>query len=155
MLRMRGAGRSCWIATTSWLPISTFTSPSSRHSPRRPLRPRRGIGPAAAKCPEKAAPGMKGPVFDSTFFGLSRSQRSAEIQGMARAKTAGQPSLHRTLIPPGVYLGRMFLFLMVVGMIVAVLHNQLWSAMLNNLALNSLICLVLFAGIVYAFQQVL
>jgi hypothetical protein len=74
---------------------------------------------------------------------------------MARAKTAGQPSLHRTLISPGVYLGRMFLFLMVVGMIVAVLHNQLWTAMLNNLALNSLICLVLFAGIVYAFQQVL
>jgi hypothetical protein len=74
---------------------------------------------------------------------------------MARAKTSGQPSLHRTLITPGVYLARMFLFLVLVGLIVAVLHGQLWTAMLNNLPLNSLICLVLSSGIVYAFQQVL
>jgi hypothetical protein len=49
----------------------------------------------------------------------------------------------------------MFVFLVLVGLLVAVLHRQLWGAMLNNPGLNFLICLVLFAGILYAFQQVL
>jgi hypothetical protein len=76
---------------------------------------------------------------------------------MARARSIdrSQPSLHRTLSSPGLYLWRMFVFLVLVGMLVAVLHRQLWDAMLNNPGLNFLICLVLFAGILYAFQQVL
>jgi hypothetical protein len=56
---------------------------------------------------------------------------------------------------PGLYLWRMFVFLVLVGLLVAVLHRQLWDAMLNNLGLNILICFVLLAGVLYAFQQVL
>ena len=75
----------------------------------------------------------------------------------ARARSADRqpPSLHRTLSPPGLYLWRMFVFLVLVGLLVAVLHRQLWDAMLNNLGLNALICFTLLAGILYAFQQVL
>jgi hypothetical protein len=53
------------------------------------------------------------------------------------------------------YLWRMFVFLVLVGLLVTVLQRQLWDAMLNNPGLNFLICLVLAAGILYAFQQVL
>jgi len=76
---------------------------------------------------------------------------------MARARSAARshPSLHRTLSTPGLYLWRMFVFLVLVGLLVAILHRQLWDAMLNNLGLNVLICVVLVAGILYAFQQVL
>jgi biopolymer transport protein ExbB/TolQ len=49
----------------------------------------------------------------------------------------------------------MFLFLVLVGLLVALLYQQLRDAMLNNPALNGLICFVLFAGIIFAFQQVL
>src|SRR6476660_103927 len=76
---------------------------------------------------------------------------------MARARSSDRqpPSLHRTLSTPGLYLWRMFVFLVLVGLLVAVLHQQLWAAMLNNLGLNVLICFVLLAGVLYAFQQVL
>jgi hypothetical protein len=76
---------------------------------------------------------------------------------MARARLGERapPSLHRTLSTPGLYLWRMFVFLVLVGLLVAVLHAQLWAAMLNNPGLNMLICVVLIAGILYAFQQVL
>ena len=49
----------------------------------------------------------------------------------------------------------MFVFLVLVGLLVAVLHGSCWAAMLNNPGLNVLICFVLVAGILYAFQQVL
>jgi len=73
----------------------------------------------------------------------------------ARPGDRQPPSLHRTLSTPGLHLWRMFVFLVLVGLLVAVLHRQLWDAMLNNLGLNVLICFVLLAGILYAFQQVL
>jgi hypothetical protein len=53
------------------------------------------------------------------------------------------------------YLWRMFVFLVLVGLLIAVLQRQLWDAMMNNPGLNFLICLVLLAGVLYAFQQVL
>ena len=76
---------------------------------------------------------------------------------MARARSADRlpPSLHRTLSTPGLYLWRMFVFLVLVGLLIAVLYQQLWDAMLNNPGLNFLICFVLVAGICYAFPQVL
>src|SRR5499433_1421987 len=76
---------------------------------------------------------------------------------MARARSGERApaSLHRTLSTPGLYLWRMFVFLVLVGLLVAVLHNQLWAAMLNNPGLNLLICVVMVAGILYAFQQVM
>ena len=76
---------------------------------------------------------------------------------MARARSADRspPSLHRSLSTPGLYLWRMFVFLVLVGLLIAVLYRQLWDAMLNNPGLNILICFVLLAGTLYAFQQVL
>jgi hypothetical protein len=76
---------------------------------------------------------------------------------MARARSADRlpPSVHRTMSTPGLYLWRMFVFLVLVGLLVAVLYRQLWDAMLNNLVLNALICFVLVAGTLFAFQQVL
>ena len=66
---------------------------------------------------------------------------------MARARSADRspPSLHRSLSTPGLYLWRMFVFLVLVGLLIAVLHRQLWDAMLNNPGLNILICFVLLA----------
>jgi hypothetical protein len=82
---------------------------------------------------------------------MARAARAAR----GRSADRQPPSLHRTLSMPGLYLWRMFVFLVLVGLLVAVLHRQLWDAMLNNLVLNVLICFVLLAGILYAFQQVL
>ena len=75
---------------------------------------------------------------------------------MARARSPERaaPALHRTVSSPGVYLWRMFVFLVLVGLLIAVLHRQLLDAMLNNPGLNFLICFVLVAGIFYAFSQV-
>jgi len=76
---------------------------------------------------------------------------------MARAKSAdrSQASLHRTMSSPGMYLWRMFVFLVLVGLLTAVLHKQLWEAALTNPGLNFLICFVLVVGVVFAFAQVL
>jgi hypothetical protein len=76
---------------------------------------------------------------------------------MARPRTPDRsaPALHRTLLSPGVYLWRMFVFLVLVGLVIALLHERLWTAMLQNPGLNFLICFVLTAGIFYAFTQVL
>lgn len=76
---------------------------------------------------------------------------------MARARTPERsaPALHRTLLSPGVYLWRMLVFLTLVGLLIALLHEQLWGAILRNPGLNFLICFVLVAGIFYAFSQVL
>jgi hypothetical protein len=49
----------------------------------------------------------------------------------------------------------MFVFLVLVGLVIALLHERLWAAMLQNPGLNFLICFVLTAGIFYAFTQVL
>jgi hypothetical protein len=53
------------------------------------------------------------------------------------------------------YLWRMFVFLVLVGLLVTVLQSQLWDAMWHNPGLNALICVVLAAGVLFAFQQVL
>ena len=61
----------------------------------------------------------------------------------------------RPLTPPGVFLLRMFIFLMLVGFLAAILHKQLIDAFLNNPGLNGLIVGVLALGILYAFRQVM
>jgi hypothetical protein len=48
----------------------------------------------------------------------------------------------------------MFVFLILVGLLAAILHRQLWEAILTNPGLNFLIVVVLTVGIVYSFQQV-
>src|SRR5688572_5825698 len=76
---------------------------------------------------------------------------------MARPRTPERsaPVLHRNISSPGVYLWRMFVFLALVGLVIALLHERLWSAMLQQPALMLLICCVLVAGIFYAYSQVL
>jgi hypothetical protein len=73
-----------------------------------------------------------------------------------RRKTEpGPTTFHRTLAPPGLFLARMVIFLILVGFIVAILHRPLMDAVSNNPALNGLIIAVLFFGILYSFNQVL
>jgi hypothetical protein len=50
---------------------------------------------------------------------------------------------------------RMFVFLVAVGLVIAMLHDRLWAAMLQNPMLNFLILFALLVGICYAFSQVL
>lgn len=62
---------------------------------------------------------------------------------------------HRSLSPPGVFLLRMTIFLILVGFIAAILFEQLQTSLLTNPALNGLILGVLSLGIIYAFRQVI
>jgi len=62
---------------------------------------------------------------------------------------------HRSLNPPGVFLLRMTIFLILVGFIAAILFEQLRTSLMTNPALNGLILAVLFLGIIYAFRQVI
>jgi hypothetical protein len=66
------------------------------------------------------------------------------------AKTRGS----RTLSSPGLFLFRMIVFLVLAGLIVLVIQNQVMVAFWANPALNGLILLVLLLGIVFAFAQV-
>jgi hypothetical protein len=59
------------------------------------------------------------------------------------------------LSTPGVFLLRMMIFLVLVGLLCAILNRQLLEAAMHNPGLNFLILGVLAAGIVYAFRQVL
>lgn len=72
-----------------------------------------------------------------------------------RTKDFGASPYHRTLTPPGLYLIRMLIFLTLVAFLAAILHKQLFSALMQNPGLNGLICAVLFFGLAYSFRQVL
>jgi len=67
----------------------------------------------------------------------------------------GAAQLHRTLTPPGVFLVRMTIFLILVAFIGAIIYQQLLEAVTHNPALNGLIIAVLVFGIFYSFGQVL
>jgi MotA/TolQ/ExbB proton channel family len=68
--------------------------------------------------------------------------------------SASMPT-HRVLTPPRVFLLRMAVFLVLVGMIAAILSPMLISSFKANPALNGLIVAVFAVGIVYAFVQVI
>ena len=59
------------------------------------------------------------------------------------------------LSSPRVFLFRMLLFVVLFGLIVALLRKQIEIAFMSNPALNAFIILVLAAGIMLAFRQVL
>jgi hypothetical protein len=59
------------------------------------------------------------------------------------------------LSSPRGFLLRMLLFVLLVGFIVLILHEQIRTAFLSNPGLNGLIFGVLFIGIVLAFRQVI
>jgi hypothetical protein len=61
----------------------------------------------------------------------------------------------RKLTPPGVFVLRMLIFLILVGFLGAILYEQLRTAFMTNPGLNGLILGVLFLGIIYAFRQVI
>ncbi len=76
---------------------------------------------------------------------------------MAKVRQSDQTSarLHRTLSTPRRALVNMTLFVILIGIIAAVLVPQLQSAILTNPFLNGLIIAVLGFGVLYAFGQVL
>jgi hypothetical protein len=74
---------------------------------------------------------------------------------MARKTGDGGPeNRHLSLNPPGVFLLRMTIFLILVAFLAAILFDQLKSSLLTNPGLNGLIISVMFLGIIYAFRQV-
>lgn len=75
---------------------------------------------------------------------------------MARKRTGdvAPENRHHALNPPGVFLLRMTIFLILVAFIAAILFDQLKTSLLTNPALNGLILGVLALGIIYAFRQV-
>jgi hypothetical protein len=62
--------------------------------------------------------------------------------------------LHK-LSSPGIFLWRMLIFLILCGLVVIVLHKQIWVAFLANPGLNALIGGVLLIGIALTFRQVI
>lgn len=76
---------------------------------------------------------------------------------MARKRRSdfGSQPFHRSLTPPGLFLLRMVIFLTLVAFLSAILHKQLFTALMANPGLNGLIVAVLFFGLAYSFRQVL
>lgn len=60
-----------------------------------------------------------------------------------------------SLTQPSRHISRMLTFLVIVGLVLAVLWPQLQEAFLANVALNGLIAGVLLIGVLYAFRQVM
>jgi hypothetical protein len=56
---------------------------------------------------------------------------------------------------PRIFLVRMLVFLILLGLLVVILYRQIWTAFLANPGLNALIIGVLFTGILLAFRQVI
>jgi hypothetical protein len=56
---------------------------------------------------------------------------------------------------PRIFLVRMLLFLILVGLIGIILYQQIWNAFGANPGLNTLIVFVLLVGIAFAFRQVI
>src|SRR5215207_7253156 len=59
------------------------------------------------------------------------------------------------LSSPRIFLVRMLVFVILVGLVAVVLYRQIWTAFLANPGLNALILAVLLVGIVLAFRQVI
>src|SRR5258706_3679503 len=66
-----------------------------------------------------------------------------------------KPPYYKTLSGPQTFVWRMFLFLVLTGLIVAIINKQILANFDNNRPLNSLIIGVMIFGILLAFQQVL
>jgi len=66
-----------------------------------------------------------------------------------------KPPYYKTLSGPQTFVWRMFLFLVLTGLIAAIIHEQIQANFDKNQALNSLIVGVLIFGILFIFQQVL
>jgi hypothetical protein len=65
-----------------------------------------------------------------------------------------KPPYYKTLSGPQTFVWRMFLFLVLTGLIAAIINKQIMANFDNNRPLNSLIIGVLIFGILFTFQQV-
>lgn len=76
---------------------------------------------------------------------------------MAQKRHGDNPHEHLVLSlnPPGVFLLRMTIFLILVAFLASILFEQLQRSLLTNPGLNGLILGVLCLGIVYAYRQVI
>lgn len=66
-----------------------------------------------------------------------------------------KPTYYKTLSSPQVFLWRMFLFIVLAGLLGVILYDQILINFKANPGLNSLILGVLFFGVIFALQQVL
>src|SRR5208337_1440183 len=66
-----------------------------------------------------------------------------------------KPPYYKTLSGPHSFVWRMFLFLVLTGLVLAIINKQILTNFDNNRPLNSLIIGVLIFGILFTFQQVL
>ncbi len=66
-----------------------------------------------------------------------------------------KPTYYKTLSSPQVFMWRMFLFVVLAGLLAATLQAQIITNFEANRYLNSLIIGVMAIGIIYTFQQVL
>ena len=66
-----------------------------------------------------------------------------------------KPPYYKTLSGPQTFVLWMFLFLVLTGLIAAIINEQILRNFENNRPLNSLIIGVLIFGILFTFQQVL
>jgi hypothetical protein len=65
-----------------------------------------------------------------------------------------KPPYYKTLSGPQTFVWRMFLFLVLTGLIAAIMNKQIIANFDNNRPLNSLIIGVLIFGVLFTFQQV-
>ncbi len=75
---------------------------------------------------------------------------------MARKKREGKDlEGYSKISSPRIFLFRMMVFLVLAGLLAALLYRPIYSAFLANPLLNGVIFGVLFIGIILAFRQVL
>ena len=72
-----------------------------------------------------------------------------------RSAEAGSAPLHRTLTPPRRNILNMTLFVVLIGILIAIVTPQIKDAVLTNIFLIGLIICVLLFGVIYCFGQVL
>src|ERR1051325_3832217 len=77
-----------------------------------------------------------------------------------RASATKRPAMAKDVDPfkvssPRIFLVRMLIFLILCGLIVVVIHPQIWTAFKANPPLNALIIGVLVIGILLSFRQVI
>src|ERR1700688_3641129 len=82
----------------------------------------------------------------------------ARLSGLRRPRdpnAMSKPPYYKTLSVPQTFVWRMFLFLVLTGLIAAIIHEQIESNFNKNQALNALIVGVMIFGVLFIFQQVL
>ena len=86
-----------------------------------------------------------------------RLQYGVANEAPARPITMSKPPYNKTLSGPQIFVWRMFLFVVLVGLIAGIFHEKIWELVnfSSSTPLKMLIIGVLIFGIMLTFQQVL